>query len=191
MSEVFISYRREDSPDAAGRIYDRLKDHFGEESVFFDIDTVPFGLDFRDHVDEVVSKCDILLVVIGDNWLSPDDQGRSRLDNPADFVRVEVEVALKRSIPVIPVPVGKAEIPRVEELPEAISDLSFRNGAEVRSGTAFQGHIERLIRGIETILAAKHGRAPEKGRKHAEAEADGADEKDQVEARRIVLWPPD
>ena len=67
MTDIFISYRREDVPDAAGRIFDRLSNHFGAESVFFDIDSVPLGIDFRKHVEAVIAQCDILLVIIGDN----------------------------------------------------------------------------------------------------------------------------
>ena len=108
-----------------------------------------------------MSKCDILLVIIGDNWLCVDDNGQSRLENPADFVRIEIEAALNRDIPVIPVPVGNANIPRENQLPAVIKDLSYRNAAEVRAGTAFKGHIERLIQGIDSILAEKPAHEPQ------------------------------
>lgn len=150
ITKIFISYRREDNPDAAGRIYDRLSSHFGHQSVFFDIDSVPLGVDFRQHIDEVVSQCDVLLAVIGDNWIAIDDNGRPRLESSDDFVRIEVETAMKRSIPVIPVLVGNAKVPLVEELPSTIKELVYRNAAEVRSGTAFKGHMDRLIEGIES-----------------------------------------
>jgi hypothetical protein len=159
MPNVFISYRRNDNPDAAGRIYDRMVEHFGEQSVFFDIDSVPFGIDFRKHVDKVVSQCDIVLVVIGDHWLAKEDGKQTRLEDPADLVRMEIETALRRGIPVIPVPVGNANVPRESDLPEAIRDLAYRNAAEVRSGTAFRGHLDRLIRGIES-LAPETSRPP-------------------------------
>ncbi len=149
MSQIFISYRREDNPEAAGRIYDRLKSHFGEKNVFFDIDSIPPGIDFRQFISESISKCDVLLVIIGDKWLAKNDNGISRLEDPADFVRLEIEAALKRRIPVIPVPVGKAKEPSKEELPPTLKDLHYRNSCEVRSGTSFEGHILRLINGIE------------------------------------------
>ena len=149
MAQIFISYRREDSPEAAGRIYDRLKSHFGEKQVFFDIDSIPPGIDFRDYISESVSKCDVLIVIIGERWFARDDNGVSRLEDPSDFVRIEIEAALKRGIPVIPVPVGKAKEPAEAELPTNIKDLHYRNSSEVRSGTSFEGHIQRLIDGIE------------------------------------------
>ena len=153
MPTIFISYRREDNSDAAGRIYDRLAQHFGAGSVFFDIDTIPFGVDFREHIHEYVAKCDVVLVVIGDNWLCTDDEGNLRLNDAKDFVRIELEAALQRDIPVVPVLVGNAQVPSQNELPQSLHDLAFRNAAEVRSGTAFQGQIERLIRGIEDLQA--------------------------------------
>ena len=149
MIQIFISYRREDSPEAAGRIYDRLKSHFGEKQVFFDIDSIPPGIDFREYISESVSKCDVLIVIIGERWFARDDNGVSRLENPSDFVRIEIEAALKRGIPVIPVPVGRAKLPAEAELPSNIKDLHYRNASEVRSGTSFEGHIQRLIDGIE------------------------------------------
>ena len=136
MPTVFISYRRTDDPFAAQSIYDRLRAKFGAESVYFDIDSVPAGVDFREHIQDAVGECDVLLVVIGEKWLDPDDQGHQPLENPADFVRIEVETALNRDIPVIPVPVGNARIPREAELPPAISALAYHNAREVRPGTA-------------------------------------------------------
>ncbi|HMB65129.1 MAG TPA: toll/interleukin-1 receptor domain-containing protein, partial [Eudoraea sp.] len=152
MIQIFISYRREDSPDAAGRIYDRLKSHFGEKQIFFDIDSIPPGIDFRKHITEFVSKCDILVVIIGERWFATDSRGVSRLEDPSDFVRIEIETALKRGIPVIPVPVGRAKHPAEQELPSDIKDLHYRNAYEVRSGTSFEGHIRRLIKGIENSI---------------------------------------
>jgi hypothetical protein len=167
MSQIFISYRREDRPEAAGRIYDRLKSHFGEKQVFFDIDSIPPGIDFREYIREYVAKCDVLIVIIGDRWIVKDDQGISRLENLSDFVRIEIEAALKRNIPVIPVPVGKAKVPALDDLPASIKDLHYRNAYEVRSGTSFEGHLQRLISGIEmsfqkTKTAPKRTKSKEK-----------------------------
>ncbi len=100
---VFISYRREDAPDVTGRINDRLRQRFGEGSIFTDVDKVPLGVDFRAHLDEKLSQCKVLLAVIGRKWLAiEDDEGRKRLRAPEDFVRIEIESALQRGIPVIP-----------------------------------------------------------------------------------------
>ena len=89
---VFISYRREDSGGFAGRIYDRLTSRLGRENVFFDVDAIPPGQDFVDVLSERVGKCDALLAVIGKHWVvSADSENRRRLDDPQDFVRIEIE----------------------------------------------------------------------------------------------------
>ncbi len=160
MSSIFISYRRTDNPDAAGRVYDRLKSHFHEANVFFDIDSIPPGIDFRNYITEIVSKCDVLVVIIGEKWLAGDLNGKSRLEDTSDFVRIEVETALKRGIPVIPVPVGNAALPSGKELPVALQDLLFRNAVEVKSGTSFEGHMQRLIQGIELATKKKERKKP-------------------------------
>lgn len=104
MSKIFLSYRREDSADVTGRIDDRLVQQFGREAVFVDVDSIPFGVDFRKHLDDQVAKCDVFLAVIGPDWTgTKDGKGKSRLEDPRDFVRIEIESALKREIPIIPV----------------------------------------------------------------------------------------
>jgi hypothetical protein len=151
--KLFISYRREDSEHIAGRICDRMITQFGKDNIFFDIETIPLGVDFRVYLSESVSQCSILLAIIGESWLDirhPDGnrKGERRLDDPADFVRIEIAAALVRNIPVIPVLVGRAEMPREAELPEPLKPLTYRNAAEVRSARDFSAHIDRLIRGI-------------------------------------------
>jgi hypothetical protein len=152
MSAIFISYRRNDAPDAAGRICDRLRSNFGESSVFFDIDAIPYGVDFRQHVDNVISSCDVLLVVIGNEWMQKDENGRLRLENAGDFVRAELVSALDRGIPVIPVLVEDGVIPSAADLPEDLSDFAYRNAAEVRSGSPFKGQMDRLIDEVSSVL---------------------------------------
>jgi formylglycine-generating enzyme required for sulfatase activity len=158
MPKIFISYRRDDSEHVTGRIHDWLGPRFGRENVFLDVNTIPFGVDFREHLDRAVSKCDILLAVIGDGWLDirfteGARQGQRRLDDPGDFVRIEIESALTRGIPVIPLLVGRATMPGQQELPEGLRQLAFRNAAEVRSGRDFHDHVERLMRGIEYLVS--------------------------------------
>ena len=138
MTSVFVSYRREDSRHQAGRLYDRLVAHFGPEQVFKDVDSIPLGLDFREVLTERVAGCDVFIAVIGDAWLSIAKKGgKRRLDDPGDFVRIEIEAALSRQIPVIPVLVGEAPVPPAEELPESLRGLSFRNGLPVRPDPDF------------------------------------------------------
>src|ERR1019366_7222492 len=157
MTKLFISYRREDTEGLTGRIYDRLLGRFGRESVFIDVDTIPYGVDFVDHLAAAVSQCDILLAVMGEQWLNVchkegPHQGQRRLDKSDDFVRIEIQAALDRNIPVIPVLIGKTVMPAQEQLPTDLKKLSRRNAAEVRSGREFHSDVDRLIQGIEYLL---------------------------------------
>ncbi len=145
MSKILISYRREDSADVTGRIYDRLIQVF-PQSVFRDVDSIPLGVDFRTYLDEQVAKCDVFLAVIGRDWMKAKGRkGKSRLEDPSDFVRIEIESALKRQIPVIPVLVGGAKIPEAQRLPTSIQDVSYRNGIVVRPDPDFHKDMDRLI----------------------------------------------
>ncbi len=160
MSKLFISYRRDDSADVTGRLHDRLKGHFGDGTIFLDIDTIPFGMDFRQCIGDAVNQCDVLLAVIGDHWLDArytdgPHQGGRRLDDPHDYVRIEIESALARGIPVVPLLVGKAAMPAHAHLPDGLKDLAFRHAAQARSGPDFQGQVDRLIRGLDQLLAKK------------------------------------
>jgi len=155
MSKILISYRREDSADVTGRIYDRLIQQFGRETVFKDVDSIPLGVDFRMYLDEQVGKCDVFLAVIGRNWMKAKGRnGKSRLEDPGDFVRIEIEWALKRQIPVIPVLVSGATIPLVARLPPSIQDLSFRNGIDVRPDPDFHRDMDRLIEDLRQQLSS-------------------------------------
>jgi formylglycine-generating enzyme required for sulfatase activity len=146
MSKIFISYRREESADVTGRIYDRLIQKFYRETVFKDVDSIPLGVDFRTYLDEQVAKCEVFLVVIGRDWMkNMGSTGKTRLDDPRDFVRIEIESALKRQIPVIPVLVSGVSIPLAEQLPTSIQDLSYRNGIAVRPDPDFHRDMDRLI----------------------------------------------
>ncbi|WP_249369920.1 GUN4 domain-containing protein [Acaryochloris marina] len=150
---IFISYRREDSPDVTGRIYDRLVGEFGGDAVFKDVDDIPLGKDFRKHLNEEVSRCQILLAVIGTKWVNcADGNGNKRLDNQQDFVRIEIEAALNRDIPVIPLLVSGAAMPSSSQLPECLSSLIYRNGIQIRRDPDFHRDMDRLIKGIPPLL---------------------------------------
>jgi hypothetical protein len=143
---IFLSYRRQDSEDIIGRIYDRLVREFGEEAVFKDVDSIPLGVDFRTHIATQLQSCEYFLAVIGKDWLDAADQyGKRRIDDPRDHVRLETQVALKKGIPVIPVLVRNANVPPETRLPEALKDLSFRNGLAVRPDPDFHRDMDRLI----------------------------------------------
>jgi tetratricopeptide (TPR) repeat protein len=149
MSGIFLSYRRDDSASDAGRIGDHLIHHFGTEQVFVDIDTIPPGEDFLRILENNIARCDVLVAVIGKQWLNSTDRaGRRRLHNSDDFVRLEITAALKRNIPVFPVLVGEATLPPPEELPDDLAPLVRRQAIEVRL-VGFRQDVEHLIRSIE------------------------------------------
>jgi hypothetical protein len=148
---LFISYRRQDSADITGRINDRLIHHFGRDAVFKDVDSIPLGIDFRKHLQEAVSRCHVLVVVIGTSWVdSRAESGNRRLDDPRDHLRIEIEAALERHIPVIPVLVQGAIMPAEEVLPHSMQALAYRNAIPVRADPDFHVDVDRLIRGIES-----------------------------------------
>lgn len=129
---IFISYRRDDTEGEAGRLYDDLVRTYGDSSVFMDVAGIEPGLDFRKAIDENVAACGVLLAVIGPTWATiTGHDGTRRLDNPSDYVRLEIASALKRGIPVIPVLVHDAHMPALEQLPEDIKDLRYRNSVEL------------------------------------------------------------
>ena len=154
MPKIFISYRRADSGYPAQAIYDKFKDRYGAESLLFDVDSIPLGVDFHAYLDEQVSRCDVLLAIIGERWLNArSDDGGRRLDDPDDFVRIEIGSALKRGIPVIPVLIDNASVPKAGDLPAELKPLVRRNGAEVRPGRDYQDHLERLVHGVDRLFS--------------------------------------
>jgi hypothetical protein len=151
---IFISYRRADSAGYTGRVYDRLSAHFGKEAIFMDVDTMEAGVDFVDVLQNAVQSCDVLLALIGNSWLNiKDEAGKRRLDNPEDFVRIEIAAALSRNIRVIPVLVDGAHIPPSTELPENLKPLARRNALQV-AHHSFDADAQRLIAQLELALKA-------------------------------------
>ena len=125
MGAIFISYRRGDSEGQARALYADLSRHLGKDSVFMDVDSIALGRDFRHVLQERLSSCDMVLALIGPDWIDiTDEQGNRRLDSPTDFVRQELSAALKRGVPVTPVLVQGARIPPPERLPDDIKDLA-------------------------------------------------------------------
>ena len=145
MPSIFISYRRDDSTGSTGRLWDRLCAEFGKGQVFRDIDTIEPSADFVEIIEQTVAACDVVLVVIGKHWLTVcDEQGRPRIENPEDFVRLEVGTALSRTVRVVPVLVEGARMPRSDQLPAALADLSRRNALELPD-RGFHQALDRLI----------------------------------------------
>jgi hypothetical protein len=149
---IFISYRREDTAYPAGWLYDRLVDHFGGGQVFKDIDSIVLGDDFVDVITEAVQSCDVLLALIGDEWLTvTDSQGNRRIDDPDDFVRLELEAALSRSVRVIPILVDGASMPKAEELPDSLKKLVRRQALEL-TPSRFEFDTNRLVKVLGRTL---------------------------------------
>lgn len=150
MATIFISYRRADSADISGRIYDRLTERFGREHVFKDVDSIPPGVNFPDYIAESIEASDIALIIIGPRWLEASAGfAQRRLDDPADFVRVEIETALRLGITVIPVLVGGARMPAERRLPASLRPLLQQNGLQVRQDPDFSRDMERVCAAIE------------------------------------------
>ena len=136
--QIFISYRRVDAGYVTGHINDRLRKEFGDEFIFTDVDRIDLGVDFRASLDLMVSECQILLAVIGTDWLTVEGRnGKPRLQDPTDFVRIEIESALERNIPIIPLLVSGAVMPSKEDLPRSLKDFAFRNGTKIRPAPDF------------------------------------------------------
>jgi hypothetical protein len=153
MARIFVCYRREDSPGHAGRLYDHLVAHFGEQLVFRDIEAIALGADFVKAIEEAIGASSVLIAVIGPQWLAVQDRlGQRRLDNPKDFVRLELATALARGVRVVPVLMNDATMPTEEELPADLAPLARRNAIEV-SDLRFRSDVERLIQAIDEALA--------------------------------------
>ena len=150
---IAISYRRDDSLPVAGRLYDRLQAEFGRGNVFMDFDSIPYGVDFRDHIKQIIGRAKVLVAIIGPNWMGQGKHQGRRIDEPNDFVRLEIGYALECKLPIIPILVSHTEMPRSEELPKDIEALAFRNGLRLDVGIDFHHHAERLSTAISRILA--------------------------------------
>ncbi|NMG30635.1 ankyrin repeat domain-containing protein [Aromatoleum evansii] len=143
---IFISYRRDDASGDAGRIFDRLVEQFGRERVFRDVDAIPAGEDFVEAIRRKIEQADVLLVLIGKQWLTAtDDAGHWRLADDKDFVRTEIVSALRRGMRVIPVLLEDAEMPRAQDLPGGLAPLAQRNAFEIRNAS-FDRDLAELIR---------------------------------------------
>ncbi len=146
---ILISYRREDTGAICGRIYDRLQARFGPNEVFMDIDNIPLGVDFRSHIKDSLARCEILIAVIGPEWMGITASSARRIDNAHDFVRLEVATALAQGTRVVPLLIDDTVMPSDAALPDDLKGLAFRNALRVDSGIDFNHHMERLCSAIE------------------------------------------
>lgn len=152
MGGIFISYRRSDSQGESGRLFDDLIRHFGKNAVFMDVVGIDAGRDFRQAIDDSVQSCSVLLAMLGPLWLEAgNEQGSRRLDEASDYVRLEIAAALRRDIPVVPVLLRGAKMPRSEQLPEEIADLAYRNAVEL-THARWKSDMQVLIRALRPMV---------------------------------------
>jgi TIR domain len=182
MPKIFISYRREDSEYLSGIIARRLSSAFGQGSIVIDVDNIPPGEDFRVYIRGQLHACDLMIAVIGRHWLTAaDEQGKRRLDNSSDWVRLELEAALAREtkIPVIPVLLDNIPPPRPEQLPKSLKELAFRQAHRIRPAADFEHDVDRLVEWLKTheqrqdverlARANEQKRRADEGQKEAQA----------------------
>ncbi len=151
---IFISYRRDDTEGEAGRLFDDLTRTFGGKSVFMDVTDIKPGLDFRKVIDDNVATCGVLLAIIGPTWTTiTKSSGERRLDDPNDFVRLEIASALARDIAVIPVLVHDARMPPPDQLPDNLKDLAFRNSVEI-THTRWNSDVQLLMDALRQYVGA-------------------------------------
>jgi TIR domain len=151
-NKIFINYRREDSIDAAGRLHDRLAQAFGHKNIFMDVDDIPAGVDFAKYLGDQVAASRVFLAIIGPTWLdAKDDSGGRRIDDPHDFVAIEITAALARNIRVIPVLVEGARMPKAGELPDPLKALARRQAIDV-GRLHFGRDAEALVERVREVL---------------------------------------
>jgi hypothetical protein len=194
---IFINYRRGDDPGFTQALYSRLEQAFPSESLFMDVDNIAPGLDFVQVLNDQVARCDVLVAVIGKGWLdAADESGARRLDNPEDFVRVEIESALRQKKRVIPVLVNDARMPRSTELPESLKTFTRCNAVRL-SHERFRADAASLIKALEDVLAeleAKRQAESEEAQRKAEAREKAEAERlrrERMEARKLRAARPD
>src|SRR2546423_6383989 len=126
MAKVFITYHKAKGATVSSRIYDHLKIRFGKKNIFKDVDDIPMGVDFGEYIKDGLRQSAVLLVVIGQHWLT-DTTGIRRLDDPEDWVRIEIETALQLGLRVIPLLVDGTKKPTADELPQSLRVLPELN----------------------------------------------------------------
>ncbi len=132
-------------------MHEKLSARYGSESIFRDINNIPPAANFRKVIGKALRHADLMLVVIGPRWRGP-HEGKHRIDEPGDWVRIEVETALQLDIPIIPVLVEGADMPKAEELPDSLKELVEINAITVESAKDFQTHMARLFHAIDEVL---------------------------------------
>ncbi len=154
-TKIFISYRRSSSLHIAGRMCDRLEKEFTHGEVFFDVDAIPVGTNFKEHIRGSLERSAVLLAVIGANWSSL-NWSRTRLRNllslaPEDHVQSEIELAFELGVPITPVLIDQTTMPTRSVLPRSLADLCHLNAASVRGGRDFHSDMETVCKMIREL----------------------------------------
>ncbi|MDP8905097.1 MAG: TIR domain-containing protein [Chloroflexota bacterium] len=187
---IFISYRRSDTRGGAGRLYDALRRRFGKDRLFMDVDNLVPGQDWVHAVEDAVARCDVLLALIGDQWLSVTDaSGTRRLDDDLDPVRLEIEAALRQGKPVIPVLFDDARMPAAEELPESLRPLRRRHAMRL-AHESFRYDLEPLVRALRAIEKAKIRSSTRTPEPSALGDSDSAGSTAEAAAQESVISAP-
>jgi hypothetical protein len=151
--KILISYRRADSAGVAGRLFDRLRDRFGQDSVYMDIDSIPIGTNFQKHIEQAMQECAVFVAIVGPRWLGKRKWGwRPRIFSRSDPVYMEVRTALLKGIPIVPVLLDGAKMPERSQLPSELGNFHDFNAADLSSGRDFDAHAKRVMGAIDSIL---------------------------------------
>ena len=187
MAKIFLNYRREETSGHAGRLYDRLSQHFGADQIFMDLDTLKPGVDFTQDIDQAVGQCEVMVSLVGNRWLVlPDESGGPRINNPEDWVRLEIKSALDRNIPVVPVLVQRASMPSKSQLPSNLEQFTRRQAFELLDNR-FHQDADNLIDRLEEILqeiAEQKRLKDEAKQREAEHQRREKEEKQKEEAHK-------
>ena len=152
MNTIFLSYRRDDSAGYSGRLADCLVKVFGDQQVFRDFEDIDPGQNFVESIRSNLSSADVILVLMGDLWLNAKDElGNRRLDNPEDFVRLEIETAIKRNIHIIPILINDAKMPKASDLPASLTALAQHQALNL-SDSRWAQDTQQLITYLSTII---------------------------------------
>ena len=149
MPKIALSYRREDSKAATHMLFSRLQAEFGRDAVFLDVDSIEPGVDFRKHIADALMHCDLVLAMIGSRWRGSVN-GAQRIDDKADWVRIEVETAMAHGVAIIPVLIDETTMPAPAELPESIREIAYLNAVRLDTGADFTQHSDRIVKIIDT-----------------------------------------
>lgn len=168
---IAISYRRDDSKPVVFSMSEALGRELGKDKIFMDLDSIPPGADFRRHIRDVWQQCDVILIVIGHHWFGFRPDGKRRIDNPADNVRIEVEKALESGATVIPILVDRAQMPAEDDLPPSMKDLAYLNALELGIGKYFSTDMAAIIRELRKVPSRTKGAQAERGNAKPDAAA--------------------